>query len=445
MHMHIVSLRRKLLAIIIGAMLTACGAVAAPVSSVPSPATALPTAAPSPAPMARSAPSIEQSPVPGTSVLPSPTVSAAPRASTMPRLAERGLPAPLLFLRAGQIVRMERDGQTITPLTHEQPGLPNMLAVIDFDVSPLDGSVVYIVQAPDGNMLVRTDAAGQHRTVLLTKTFITNLRWSPDGTRIAVQISDPPEISTELAGGVYLISANGGAPQLLQPNDRNDRATPSPDARGYMPHAWSPDGKQLLLSAYGLSVDVCSAAVKDLAMGTLIPIQAPMGMVSGCASGQWSVDGRTIYIGMARPGPQPPVPGLWQADPKTGAITPYLQGEFEVGGYQLVTNYRPLKNGGVYAFVSTVKQLPHPLSGVVVPYKLWQGSQTDGLFLRDEYFSVVGQALWATDTSGVVVDMPNANTGTIITAWIPVNGDPVVVLGTFMGEIKHWARNELRH
>jgi hypothetical protein len=148
---------------------------------------------------------------------------------------------------------------------------------------------------------------------------------------------------------------------------------------------------------------------------------------------------------MARPGPQPPVPGLWQADPKTGAITPFLQGEFEVGGYQLVTNYRPLKDGGVYAFVSTVKELPNPFSGVIVPYKLWQGAQTDGLFVRDEYFSVVGQALWATDTSGVVVDMPKANTGTIITAWIPVNGDPVVELGTFMGEIKHWASNKLRH
>jgi len=414
-------------ALLFGGLLSACGSqppiTFQPTAASQPTATAQPTSAPQPTATAQ------------------PTAAPQPTTTAVPRIAGGVLPTPLLVLRAGQIVRMERDGKTITPITHEQPGQPDSLAVVNFDVSPVDGSLAYVVQARDGNMLVRTDAAGQQRTVLLPKTPVNNLSWSPDGTRIALQTSAAPETSTELVGGVYLISANGGAPQLLQPNDRTDPTSPSPDARGYMPHAWSPDGKQLLLSAYGLRVEVCSAAVKDIATGALVPIQAPKGMVSGCASGQWGLDGRTIYISMARPGPQPPVPGLWQADPKTGAITPFLQEEFEVGGYQLVTNYRPLKDGGVYAFVATVKQLPDPFSGVIVPYKLWQGAQTDGLFLRDEQFSVVGQALWATDTSGVVVDMPQGDTGNVITAWIPVNGDRVVELGTFMGEIKHWARN----
>jgi hypothetical protein len=337
-------------------------------------------------------------------------------------------------------MRMARDGKTITQLTDEQPGQADILAVIDFDVSPVDGSLVYLVQGRVGNMLVRTDAVGEQRTVLLPRASVNRARWSPDGTQIALLVSPPAEATSGSAGGVYLIPASGGELQLLQPNDAVDGSA-NPEARGYMPLAWSPDGKKLLLQAYALGVEVCHAAVKDIASGKLVTIQAPEGLVSSCGNGEWSPDSRTIYIGMSRPGPHPAAPGLWTADPETGAITPFIQGEgFEDGSKQLVSNHRPLQDGSVYTFLSSVKTLPDPFSGDLPEYRLFSMGKADGMALRDEAFPVVGQALWAHDTSGVIVDMPKGEPGNIITAWIPVKG-PVVELGPFMGEAKGWARN----
>jgi hypothetical protein len=130
------------------------------------------------------------------------------------------------------------------------------------------------------------------------------------------------------------------------------------------------------------------------------------------------------------------VPGLWQADPTTGVVTPFIQGEFE-NGFQLVINPRPLEDGGVYAFVATVSALPDPFGGERVQYKLFQGSQTDGLFLRDETFPVSGQALWAPDNSGVVADLAQ-EAGGVVRVWIPIDGGPVVELDTNVGEEKRW-------
>jgi dipeptidyl aminopeptidase/acylaminoacyl peptidase len=77
----------------------------------------------------------------------------------------------------------------------------DMLAVINFDVSPVDGSLVYVVQGAGGNLLVRADARGQQRTVLLNNVSVNNPRWSPDGNRIAVQIADPSDSSSGPVGG----------------------------------------------------------------------------------------------------------------------------------------------------------------------------------------------------------------------------------------------------
>jgi len=439
--------QRVLGLLLLSTILSSCGVPAtqqAATSPVPSN-----TAGPSASPIASAPASAAATAEPSETLKPSPTAepSAAPSqqpsptaaATAEPSAAAGVLPAPLLFMREGQIVRLERDGKTVTPITHEQPGQPDILAVTDFDVSPVDGSLAYVVQGSGANTLVRTDAQGQQRTVLLENAAVSVPRWSPDGSQIALNIWASPEQTDGQPGGVYLIPATGGELQLLQANDRNDPASPATDARGYMAHRWSPDGKRLLLSAYSLSVETCSAAVKDISSGALVPIQAPEGMVSGCGSGQWSVDGSTIYIGMAHPGPQPPVPGLWQADPETGAITPFIQGKFEVG-YQLVTNHRPLEDGSVYAFQASVDKLPEPFNGVMPQYKLFVLGKTDGMALRDEEFPVTGQALWAADNSGVVADLAYPD-GNVVTAWIPIDGGAVVQLGPFMGEAKQWGQD----
>jgi dipeptidyl aminopeptidase/acylaminoacyl peptidase len=385
-------------------------------------------------------PSIAASSTPAPSSAPVLTPSPAPSSSATASAEAAVLPQPLLFLREGQIMRMERDGTTVTALTEEQPGQPDILAVIGFDVSPVDGSLMYVVQGRDGNQLVRMDAQGQQRTVLLPGAPVNNPLWSSDGTQIAVQMSDPADPGNGPDGGVYLVPASGGEPKLIQRNDPDAGGKPTPEARNYIPYSWSPDGKKLLLLAYARGVEVCNAAVKDLASGRLITIQAPQGMVSGCGSGQWSPDSRSIFINMNRPGPQPPVPGLWQADPESGEITTFIEGAQGDGSQLLITNHRPFDSSGVYALIANVKTLPEPFSGVTVQYKLYESRQNDGVPLRDEEFPVVGQALWAADNSGVIVDMPQGDSGNVVTAWIPANNaDPVVVLGPFMGEEKHWA------
>ncbi len=460
MHVHLLRFRPVLLVAIAGALLTACGgapATSSPVASTaastpavaattalnaatasPAAVTVEPAEATTTAPSATDTPAATETTAAETSVATTATAASDATAVAATAVAATGvLPQPLLFPREGQIVRLERDGTTVTPVTAEQPGQPDILAVTTFDVSPVDGSLVYIVQASEGNDLVRTDADGKQRTVLLSKAYVNNPRWSPDGTQIALQFTPPLDPEAGPAAGVYLLPANGGEPELLQPNDPTDPANPNPEARGYQPHAWSPDGTKLLLAAYAQGVEMCSAMVKDLATGNLVPIQAPEGMVSGCASGQWSPDSSTIYITMARPGPQPPVPGLWQADPTTGAVTPFIEGEFE-NGFHLVINPRPLEDGGVYAFVATVSALPDPFGGERVQYKLFQGSQTDGLFLRDETFPVSGQALWAPDNSGVVADLAQ-EAGGVVRVWIPIDGGPIVELDTNVGEEKRWA------
>lgn len=438
--------KRALTMLALLVLLSACSAPAPPpAASGAATTTASPapsTAGTAPSSLASAAPTPSAAPSLAASAAPDAAASAAPSlaASAAPDTAEGPLPAPLLYLRDGQIVRLERDATTITQITDEQPDQADMLAVIDFDVSPVDGALVYVVQGRVGNILVRSDATGQQRTVLLASAPVTMPRWSPDGRQIAIQVAPPLENTAGPLGGVYLIPANGGEPQLLQPNDRTDPVLPSAEARGYMPHAWSPDGKRLLLSAVGLRVELCDAVVKDLESGALIPIQAPAGMNSGCADGQWSADGETIYIGMARPGPQPPVPGLWQADPRTGAITPFIQGQPASGSYTLVSNPRPVGPGTIYTYVAAVEAVPEPYSGVTTQYQLYEVSQTGQRALREGQFGVIGRALWAPDHSGSVVDLPDTEGGDVMTAWVPVAGGPVVRLGRFLGEARAWAR-----
>lgn len=445
--------RKTFAVLLLTVFMTACGAPAAqpaassttvptPSASISATSSASTSAEPSASTVASSAPSPSAAPSVAASASATPS-AAAPSASAAasPEPSDTGnvLPAPLLFLRAGDIVRLERDGKTITQITNEQPAQPDILAVTDFDVSPVDGSLIYVVQTPAGNTLVRSDAQGKQRTLLLPKAIVNTPRWSRDGSQIAFISIGTEEQNPGMVGGVYLIAATGGIPRLLQANDKVDPANPQADARGYSPVSWSPDGKKLLLSAYSMTVEMCSAAIKDVTTGSLIPIQAPEGMVSSCAGGVWSVDGKVIYTGMARPGPQPPVPGLWTATAETGAITPFIRGEFESGQYQLVSNPRPLNDGSVYAFASSVEKLPDPFGGVMPEYMLFVMGTTDGMALRDDPIQVSGKALWAPDNSGVIVDMVKPSINDVVTAWVPINGGPIVELGQFMGEAKQWA------
>jgi len=69
------------------------------------------------------------------------------------------LPAPVYFLREGQVFRLSRDGETQQQITREA------VAVESFDVSPVDGALVYVA----GNALIHQAAlwADDSRGVLV--------------------------------------------------------------------------------------------------------------------------------------------------------------------------------------------------------------------------------------------------------------------------------------
>jgi hypothetical protein len=425
--------RALLPAALLAVALAACGAPAtqssAPASapattSVPAAtaeqATAQPTSAPTSAPTAQ------------------PTVAptAGPQPTEAP--AEAGvLPRPLYFLGGGQeaqgqIFRIERDGVTVTKITDEQPASPDILAITEFAISPADGSLVYTLQGNNGNLLIQTDKQGKNRIVLMENVSVSRPRWSPDGKSVAVQVMRPDALAGA-GNGVYLVPAGGGEPKLLQAEDPvADPMNPPAEVRGYAPEAWSPDGKQLILSAYSRAVELCEVVVKDLDSGKLVKLQPANRMTTSCGSGRWNADGSAIYVGMTRPGYLSPVPGLWVADPASGATQPFVNGTADSGQFTLVNALQPAEDGSIYAFLGTTDKLPDPgvEPAVELPkFEMYRvsasGEQTK---LRDEaYDTYSGFALWADDGSGALIQaVPNQNGEAIGLKWLPANGGPAV-------------------
>jgi hypothetical protein len=351
--------------------------------------------------------------------------------------AEALLPAPLYYVvnspsEPSHIVRLERDGKTRTPLLDEAPS-KGILTITEFDVSPADGSLVYIIQGQNGNSLVKTGPDGQDRTVLLADASVNTPRWSPDGQSIAVAIFQAPEATGGMAGGVYLVPADGGAPKLLQANDKvDDPANPSPDARGFAPKAWSPDGRRLLLGTFSMAVELCGTAVKDIASGTLVDLVAPEGLAA-CEGGAWSGDGSAVYIGMTRPGYMAPVPGLWRANAATGQIESYIAGEPEQGKFTLVRGIHPLEDGSAYALLATTDKLPDPGvdDNVVWPKFTLSRVSADGAKiepLSDATYENPGEnVLWAADGSGALIEQYNQQGATLL--WLPIDGAEAALIG----------------
>jgi len=388
------------------------------------------------------------------------TVSDPPPATTVPRStaapqpsaaqAPGGiLPVPLYYLGGGQeaqsqIFRLERDGKTITKITDEKPASPGILAVLEFDVSPADGSLAYIVQGAAGNMLVQADKDGKNRRVLLPGASVSNPLWSPDGKQIAVQIYRAPDAKAGLAGGTYLIPAGGGEPKLLQANDVvKDPANPDPKAMDYDPVAWSPDGTRLLLNACSQSIDLCGAVVQNLASGKLVPLHAPERMTTVSAGG-WSADGKAIYVTMYQPGSIAPILGLWRADAATGELTSYIPASPAEGKFTLVAGVHPWRDGSVSALLATTDKIPEVGGDNVVwpKFGLYRVSadgnevQQLGAPNNENPGDVV---LWAKDDSGVLIDahMVDANNVSTAMLWLPSDGGPGFTIPV-SSSVLHW-------
>jgi Tol biopolymer transport system component/DNA-binding winged helix-turn-helix (wHTH) protein len=145
-----------------------------------------------------------------------------------------------------------------------------------------DGRSVAYVSFPDG-ILWRANRDGSGLVQLThPPIYPRNPRWSPDGTRIL--------FTSNTQNGVdhlYLVPANGGAPERLLPDDRK------PQSLG----DWSPDGAKVVYSTHRAfsslpgNVNEIETRIIELANGNITNLPARPG---GLWSPRWSPDGRYI-------------------------------------------------------------------------------------------------------------------------------------------------------
>jgi eukaryotic-like serine/threonine-protein kinase len=169
----------------------------------------------------------------------------------------------------GELVRHDAKSKQFVPFL-------NGISASEVDFSS-DGQWVTYVSVPDGE-LWRSRVDGSERLQLLSfPDGYTGLpRWSPDGTRIAflgVRLGKPWKI--------FLISAQGGAPEELLPENRDEV-----DAE------WSPDGARL---AFGRNVALAATEPMNIQILDLKARQTSVVPGSeGLFSPRWSPDGRYL-------------------------------------------------------------------------------------------------------------------------------------------------------
>lgn len=246
---------------------------------------------------------------------PTPTTTGTPTPFPVSDL----LPAPIYFntfaVEVGappsQIWRMERDGYTLTPITHEKDG------VSGFDLSS-NGDLVFIVN----NSLIVTDGWGMNPRVMIKgaepppylkskpdywyfeKEEIRSPVWSPDGRKIAYYLDGIHIIDLKTG---HIIRVMDGRKMIPGPD-----MTPIPETERapiFYPNGWTPDGSQIVVKI-GLYESSATAFVAPVENGTLIKVDVPMG---GCCDYSFTHDGKMLFSS----GDHTTV-GLWLVDPLSG-------------------------------------------------------------------------------------------------------------------------------
>ncbi len=363
-----------------------------------------------------------------TSVLAACTPS-SPRTPTPPPLPDFILPAPIYFLREGQIWRLACSGQTAHQITHEAT------AVESFDVSPADGSLVYVTD----NTLIHTTARGEDRQVLLSGPTLPPIEdeltarndrahiigaiatpvWSPDGKRIAY-IQNGLNALTIATREVESLHSNDSIPEQAEPSDRLVLSSVI---------SWSPDGQHLLITLYHYPLR--SIYDQKAALKTLDDYLITLGDGFGCTFG-WSQDSQTFYRGNASLG-------------GSGALSRCgIDGRCAYIGQDV-----PARTAFFYAYPHVAGPdrlyvfMGMSRSPVAVPeaFKLYR-VQPDGYgttALRTDE-QVTRTALWADDGRGVLI-VTAAAFGEVpadTLVWLPADDSPAIPLPVTGAQTLHW-------
>jgi hypothetical protein len=372
--------------------------------------------------------------VPGATEVPTAAPTAAP--TVLPTQAGVALPAPLYFIsdRDNQIWRIEPDGVTVSQITHEDYDID------DFDVSPVDGSLVYV----SNNALIISDAHGGARETRINGPYvdpadfkaqweqqIRSPRWRPDGVEVFFGW-----------GGLNTIVARGedGPNNILpaSPYHEESSGRPTEPVVNYWPHSFSPNGA-FLLAFKQYYPEGFSHVLVRLNSGAP-PMELTNELGPNCCDTAWSADSQSLYLGSHSANAHGlDFVGLWSASVDTGIYQPVVRGYTgepgqppAEGATYTSINYPFEANGQVFAFANirpvTDEEMmkPDTLGLARVNH---DGTAT---LISDEKFQTY-ETLSAADGSGAVLaDSANWDfSGRYPIGqfrWIPIDGSPSVDL-----------------
>ncbi|MBI3162352.1 MAG: PD40 domain-containing protein [Chloroflexi bacterium] len=300
-----------------------------------------------------------------------------------------------------QVYRLEKDGKTITQLTFEPA------AAESYDVSPIDGSVVYV----SDNKLYTVNADGSNRSMIfdggqvdVNNPFINQVRspvWSPNGQTIAFGHK-----------GLNFYSIVGGQSNLVLKDEIDDAGNGFFVPREMIfPDKYSPDGSKLIVTlGY---YEGASSAVYYVNGGALIRLTGGEGSAICCGETEWTPDGSAFYS--ANPTFGMFSAGLWRVDAATGEVTALLRGDFDTDPIHFADEPFLAPDGQLYFFHYTMPGGTEPLSRVsLLLTRAGPDGATGQTVLRPETFERMNEALWAPDASFVIVanaDVPEIYQG----------------------------------
>lgn len=302
------------------------------------------------------------------------------------------LPHSLYFVNndnAGiaQVFRLEADGKTTTQITFEPS------AVSSYDVSQVDGSVVYV----SNNQVLLINADGSNRRMLIDGGAID------ENNPFVSRVSNPvfsPNAQTIAYGykGLNLYAVASGVNNLVIENQIKDSGGGFlfPEEL-YSPNKYSPDGTKLLITlGY---YEGASSAIYYPAANSLVRLTNDAGAHICCNEVGWTFDSSTLYsasstIGMIQS-------GMWRVDASSGLVTTLISSNYETSSYQYAYAPYLAPDGQLYFFFHTA----NTEFNARTPLQLVR-SDADGVtnrtILLPETFQLMNEALWAPDASFVI-------------------------------------------
>ena len=322
-----------------------------------------------------------------------------------------------------QVFRIEKDGKTQKQLTSETVNVGN------YDVSPVDGSVAYVVN----HQLVSINADGSNRSMLVDGgtpdpdnqlgTTITSPTFSPNGQTIAYGFK-----------GLNFYSILGGTSNLVLPQKAAGDSTP-PEM--YFPQDYSPDGSKILITIAIPNSDGISSGIFYPGPNTIVRFTGGDGARICCNKQSWTSDSAALFVGNSSLGFLSS--GLWRIDAATGNTTTLIPTEAGGGNYNFANAPYLAPDGQLYYFFVSASSA----EGVTArpPLQVVR-SAPDGVtgraVLNAENFQLMNEALWAPDASFVIVafaPIQDVYTGGQAEV-VYLDGRPGMVLTTYAQNMK---------